>query len=149
MLTTDGESLELLLGRACASGTEAGPAIARLIQRRCRPADVAELERELSKMLPQVRVRGARVRACTPRAELARQDTLTVGAARVQTSKERAYFDTPIFATVCNRFPWLFALMLFQSVSGSVVESYEALIRQVSAPPTCPRRLLRFRHWHP
>ena len=142
MLTTDGESLELLLGRACASGPEAGQAIARLIQRRCKPADVAELERELTKMLPQACARARHT-------QLAQQDTLTVAAARVQTSKERAYFDTPIFATVCNRFPWLFALMLFQSVSGSVVESYEALIRQVSAPPTCPRRLPRCRHWHP
>ena len=146
MLTTDGESLELLLGRACASGPEAGQAVARLVQQRCKPADIAELERELTKMLPQAR---ARARAHARHAQLAQQDTLPVVAARVQASSERAYFDTPILATVCNRFPWLFALMLFQSVSGSVVESYEALIRQVSSRCTSPRRLLRTRYWRP
>ena len=41
-----------------------------------------------------------------------------------------SYFDAPIVALVCRRFPWLVSLMLIQSISGWVVERFEKLIEK-------------------
>ena len=37
-------------------------------------------------------------------------------------SAAQRYFDTPLYALVCTRFPWLLSLMLVQSLSGWVIE---------------------------
>lgn len=44
--------------------------------------------------------------------------------------EDTPYFEVPIRHSVSMRFPWLFSLMLVQSVSGFVVESFDALIQQ-------------------
>ena len=40
----------------------------------------------------------------------------------VSSSAAQRYFDTPLYALVCTRFPWLLSLMLVQSLSGWVIE---------------------------
>ena len=44
--------------------------------------------------------------------------------------RDRGYFGTPLLWHVTARFPWLFALMLVQSVSGFVLEGFESLIAE-------------------
>ena len=41
-----------------------------------------------------------------------------------------SYIETPLLATVGRRFPWLLALMLFQSISGWIVDSFSRLIER-------------------
>lgn len=38
--------------------------------------------------------------------------------------------EDTIFHTICKRFPWLFVLMLVQSISGVVVEHFEGLVQK-------------------
>ena len=55
-----------------------------------------------------------------------RATTVTSGEKNESTS----YLDMPILTIVCRRFPWLFVLMLVQSISGWVVERFERLIQR-------------------
>ena len=41
-----------------------------------------------------------------------------------------AYFEASLMSLVCRRFPWLVSLMLVQSISGFVVERFEALVER-------------------
>ena len=43
---------------------------------------------------------------------------------------QRAYLDTPVLEIFSKRFPWLLSLMLFQSVSGWVIEHFQGLIEK-------------------
>ena len=43
---------------------------------------------------------------------------------------QRAYLDTPVLEIFSQRFPWLLSLMLFQSVSGWVIEHFQGLIER-------------------
>ena len=43
---------------------------------------------------------------------------------------QRAYLDTPVLEIFSQRFPWLLSLMLFQSVSGWVIERFQGLIER-------------------
>ena len=43
---------------------------------------------------------------------------------------QRTYLDTPVLEIFSQRFPWLLSLMLFQSVSGWVIERYQGLIER-------------------
>ena len=43
---------------------------------------------------------------------------------------QRAYLDTPVLVIFSQRFPWLLSLMLFQSVSGWVIEHFQGLIEK-------------------
>jgi magnesium transporter len=99
--TTDAKNdLEGLLKRACTSRAVA-LAIAGTLRRSCQPDELASLH-----------------------AELEAASGLSGAPA------ERDYFDTPMLHMVAHRFPWLFGLMMLQSVSGFVVEHFEALISQ-------------------
>jgi hypothetical protein len=42
----------------------------------------------------------------------------------------RNYLDTPVLDIFSQRFPWLLSLMLFQSVSGWVIEHFQGLIER-------------------
>lgn len=53
-----------------------------------------------------------------------------MGRTDEMTASPPSYLDTPILEMFSRRFPWLLLLMLFQSVSGFIVERFEQLIEQ-------------------
>ena len=84
----------------------------------------------LAAIVAALAIAGSLRRSCKPD-ELARLHTeLVATSGAANTPQERDYFDTPMWLLVAHRFPWLFGLMLLQSVSGFVVEHFEALIQQ-------------------
>ena len=59
--------------------------------------------------------------------ELQRQNSMELSQLG---TPQRTYLDTPVLEIFSERFPWLLSLMLFQSVSGWVIEHYQGLIER-------------------
>ena len=62
--------------------------------------------------------------------ELQRQNSMELSQLGTSQPPQRTYLDTPVLEIFSERFPWLLSLMLFQSVSGWVIEHYEGLIER-------------------
>lgn len=59
-----------------------------------------------------------------------KRETVSTGASFPGIETKQGYFETPLVALVCKRFPWLVSLMLVQSIAGWVVERFERLIQR-------------------
>ena len=62
--------------------------------------------------------------------ELQRQNSMELSQLGTSQPPQRTYLDTPVLEIFSERFPWLLSLMLFQSVSGWVIEHYQGLIER-------------------